>query len=147
RVQAVLTILSSVLVVAFIMLSWPAVDVRAAMRVGDGDWMLIATGAVLVFSVLGLAWAMSSSDVARYQHPHSSGAGSMLWSWAGVALPAFLLSGYGTLVAASDPELMSGLLERPLETLTLLAPAPLVYGMFAVLAVGLLSGAVMTIYS
>src|SRR5690606_11716944 len=34
-----------------------------------------------------------------------------------------------------------------LETLTALAPAPLVYGTLAVLAAGLLSGAVMTIYS
>ncbi|HRN29746.1 MAG TPA: cytosine permease, partial [Terrimesophilobacter sp.] len=147
RVQAVLTIVSSVLVVGFIMLSWPTVDLRAAMRVADGDWTLVATGAVLVFSVVGLVWAMSSADVARYQYPHSSGAGSMLWSWAGAALPAFLLVGYGSLLAASDPELLTGLLEEPMETLTVLIPAVYVYPMLAVLGLGLLSGAVVTIYS
>lgn len=147
RVQATLTIVSSVLVVAFIMLSWPAVNLRAAMRVGDGDWMLVATGAVLVFSVLGLVWAMSSADVARYQNPHSSSAGSMLWSWAGAAIPAFVLIAYGSLLAASDPELLGGLLDEPIETLTLLAPAAVVYGMLAALGVGLLSGTIMTIYS
>lgn len=147
RVQAVVTIVATVLVVGFIMLSWPAVDLRAAMRVADGDWMLLATGAVLVFSVLGLAWAMSSADVARYQNPHSSSGGSMLWSWAGVALPAFALIAYGSLLAASSPDVLEGLLEQPIETLTLLAPAVFVYPMLAVIALGLLSGAIMTVYS
>ncbi|MBX3094394.1 MAG: cytosine permease [Cryobacterium sp.] len=147
RVQATLTILSVVLVVGFVMLSWPAVDLRSAISVPDGDWMLVATASVLVFSFTGLVWAVSSADFARYQRPHSSSAGSMLWSWFGAALPAFLLIAYGSLLAASSPELATGLLEQPIETLTLLVPAVYVYPLLAALGLGLFSGAIMAIYS
>src|SRR5690606_8514005 len=122
KVQFTLTIISAVLVVGFIMLSWPAVSIRDAISTPDGDWMLVATASVLVFSFVGLVWAVSSADVARYQSPHSSSAGSMLWSWSGAALPAFALIGYGSLLAASNPDIATGLLSEPIETLTLLVP-------------------------
>ena len=56
-----------------------------------------------MFSYLGLAWANSSAEVARYQRRRSSGAAAMLWATFGAGLPPFILISFGGLLAASDP--------------------------------------------
>ena len=74
-------------------------------------------GAVLVFSFVGLAWANSSADVARYQRPGSSGAASMLWATFGAGLPSFVLICYGALLAASNATLAHNIAANPLDSL------------------------------
>ncbi|MET0806227.1 MAG: cytosine permease, partial [Lacisediminihabitans sp.] len=147
RVQLVLTIVSAVLIVAFIVVSWHAVDVTVALTVGDGPWILVLTGAVLVVSFLGVVWATSSADLARYQRPSSSGAQAMLWAPFGATLPAFLLIAYGALLAASSPKVARGLVATPLDTIASLAPGwfptPLLLGT----VLSLLVGVVLSIYS
>ena len=147
RVQLVLTIVSAVLIIAFIIVSWHAVDVTVALTVGDGPWILVITGAVLVVSFLGVVWATGSADLARYQRPSSSGAQAMLWAPFGATLPAFLLIAYGALLAASSPTVARGLVATPLDTIASLAPvwfpAPLLLGT----VLSLLAGVVLSIYS
>ena len=147
RVQLVLSIVSAVLIIGFIVVSWQAVDVTTALTVGDGPWILVLTGAVLVVSFLGVVWATSSADLARYQRPSSSGAQAMLWAPFGATLPAFLLIGYGALLAASSPTIARGLVATPLDTIASLAPAwfptPLLLGT----VLSLLIGVVLSIYS
>ena len=147
RVQSVLSIVSAGLIIAFIVVSWRAVDVTTALTVGDGPWILVVTGAVLVVSFLGVVWATSSADLARYQRPSSSGAQAMLWAPFGATLPAFLLIAYGALLAASSPKVARGLVATPLDTIASLAPAwfptPLLLGT----VLSLLIGVVLSIYS
>lgn len=147
RIQLALSIVSAVLVVGLVVVTWPAVNIRNALTIGDGPWILVLSGAVLVFSFVGLVWAVSSGDLARYQRPGSSGASSMLWSTFGATLPAFVLIAYGAVLAASDPAVASGLLETPLDTIALLIPVWYPVPLIAALALSLLSGVVITIYS
>lgn len=147
RIQLALSIVSGLLVVGLVVITWPAVDISTALTVSDGPWILVVTGAVLVFSFVGLVWAVSSADLARYQRPASSGASSMLWSTFGSTLPAFLLIAYGALLAASDPDVASGLIETPLDTIALLIPTWYPIPLVAALALSLLSGIVITVYS
>ncbi|HEY9498101.1 MAG TPA: cytosine permease [Terrimesophilobacter sp.] len=147
RIQLGLSIVSGLLVVGLVAITWPAVDITTALTVSDGPWILLVTGAVLVFSFVGLVWAVSSADLARYQRPGSSGASSMLWSTFGSTLPAFLLIAYGALLAASDPQVAAGLVDRPFDTIALLIPSWYPIPLVAALALSLLSGVVVTIYS
>lgn len=147
RVYLVFSILSGLLIVALVALTWPAVDVEQALSTTDGPWMLVITGAVLVFSFVGLAWANSGADVARYQRPGGSGAASMAWAAVGTTLPSFVLIAYGSLLAASSPELASGLAARPLEPLAGLLPGWFVLPLLASVGLSLVCGAVLTIYS
>ena len=39
---------------------------------------IAVTGAILVFSFVGLVWASAAGDLARYQRPSGAGAASML---------------------------------------------------------------------
>lgn len=147
RFQLVVSVISGILVVGLIAITWPAVSISTALTVGDGPWILVVTGAVLVFSFVGLVWAVSSADLARYQRPGGSGAASMLWSTFGATIPAFVLMAYGAVLAASNPDVASGLIETPLDTIALLIPTWYPVPLIAALALSLLSGVVISLYS
>lgn len=147
RIQLVLSVVSGALVVGLIAMTAPYVDLDAALTTPDGPWLLTVTGAVLVFSFVGLVWANSGADLARYQRTGSSGASSMLWATFGATLPAFLLIGYGALLAASNAGIASGFLQSPLDTLALILPLWYPVPLIAATALSLLSGITITLYS
>ena len=136
RVQRVLGILSTVLVVATIVVTAPHVDIDTALRTDDGPWLLAVGGAVLVFSVVGLAWAQSSSDLARYQKTAGSGAANMLWGSFGVIVPTLAILSWGAVLAASDPALADDLARAPLATLVGIVPDGLALPVLAALGGG-----------
>jgi purine-cytosine permease-like protein len=147
RIQLILSVISAILVVGLIALTWKYVDVSAALTTTDGPWVLTISGTVLVFSFVGLVWANSGADLARYQRPGSSGAASMLWATIGTTLPTFILIAYGALLAASDKGIASGFLASPLDTLTLMLPNWYPVPLLAATALSLLSGVILTLYS
>ncbi|MCU1578290.1 MAG: hypothetical protein JWP19_494 [Rhodoglobus sp.] len=147
RIQLILSVISAILVVGLIALTWKYVDVSAALTATDGPWVLTISGTVLVFSFVGLVWANSGADLARYQRPGSSGAASMLWATIGTTLPTFVLIAYGALLAASDKGIASGFLASPLDTLTLMLPDWYPVPLLAATTLSLLSGVILTLYS
>jgi purine-cytosine permease-like protein len=147
RIQLVLSIVSGILIVGLIAMTAQYVDVAAALTTPDGSWLLTITGAVLVFSFVGLVWANSGADLARYQRPGTSGAASMLWGTVGATLPSFLLIGYGALLAASNKGIAQGFQTSPLDTLAQMLPSWYPIPLIAATVLSLLSGIVITIYS
>lgn len=147
RIQLVLGILSAALIVALVAVTWRAVDLATALTVGDGPVILVVTGVVLVFSFVGLVWANSSGDLARYQRPSSSGGAAMLWASFGATLPAFLLIGYGAVLAASNATTATGLGSSPIDTIAGLLPSWYPVPLVAATAFSLLSGVILSIYS
>jgi purine-cytosine permease-like protein len=147
KVQLVISIISGVAIVGFIVLTLKYINLGNALSTGDGSWILVVTGAVLVFSFVGLAWANSSSDVARYQRPGSSGAASMLWATFGAGLPSFALIAYGALLAASNHTLASNIAKDPLDSLGRLLPVWYPAPLLAATVLSLLSGVVLSMYS
>ena len=145
--SAIVTIVTIVLVTGLIVLTASYVDIDAALAVADGDWALLVSGAVLVFSVVGLAWANSSGDLARYQAKGTYGSSAVLFTAFGATIPAFVLICWGALLAASNPVLAEGLAENPIDLvsrmLPLWYPAPLV----AAVAFSLVSAAALALYS
>jgi purine-cytosine permease-like protein len=147
RVQLALSIVTGVLVVGFIALTFGSIDIPTALTVPDGDWILVVTGAVLVFSFVGLAWANATADLARYQRPSSVSGGSGFWATFGVILPAFALIAWGALLAASDRSVATGLRSAPLDTLGSLLPSWYPFPLLAATVLGLLSAVVVSVYS
>lgn len=147
RIQLILSIVSGVLIVGLIAMTAQYIDLPAAVTRPDGPWLLTVTGAVLVFSFVGLVWATSGADLARYQRPGSSGATSALWAGFGSLLPSFLLIGYGAMLAASDEGIASGFLLSPLDTLALMLPNWYPVPLLAATTLSLLSGITITLYS
>ncbi|MEO5921336.1 MAG: cytosine permease, partial [Pseudolysinimonas sp.] len=147
RLQLIASILSGLLIAGVIFLTYPHLDVDVALATGDGPWLLVLGGAVIVFSFVGLAWVQASSDIARYQRTTSSGAASMLWATVGATLPPFALIVWGAMLAASDPNLATGLSASPLPTIARLLPLWYPAPLLAAAGIGLLSSVVLTIYS
>jgi purine-cytosine permease-like protein len=147
RIQLVLSLVSGILVVGLIVMTYSYIDIPQALTAPDGPWVLTITGAVLVFSFVGLVWANSGADLARYQRPETNGATSMLWATFGTTLPSFVLIGYGALLAASDEGIASGFLLSPLDTLALMLPSWYPIPLVAATALSLLSGIVLSLYS
>ncbi|EPR76122.1 transport-protein, putative permease for cytosine/purine [Leifsonia rubra CMS 76R] len=147
RIQLILSIISGVLVVGLIAFTAQYIDVAQALTTPDGSWLLTITGAVLVFSFLGLVWAYSGADIARYQRPSSSGAASALLASFGATVPAFVLIAYGALLAASDSAIARGFLASPLDTLLLLLPGWYPIPLLLAAALSLLSGITLSLYS
>ena len=147
RIQLVVGILSAALIASFVVITWPAVDLATALTVRDGPVTLVVTGVVLVFSFVGLVWANSSGDLARYQRPSSSGGASMLWASFGTTAPAFLLIGYGAVLAASSAAIAKGLGTSPIDTIAGLLPSWYPVPLIAATALSLLSGVILSIYS
>jgi purine-cytosine permease-like protein len=148
RVQLVLTIASALLIAVMIVATWGAVDIERALSVPDAVWLRAVTAAVLVFSYLGLAWANSSAEVARYQRPDSSGAAAMLWATFGAALPPLVLIAYGGLLAASNTALADDLAANPVSAFARLGlPAWYPLPLLLAVSLSLISGLVLTIYS
>ncbi len=147
KVQLVVSVISGLTIVGFIALTFQYVNVTTALSTPDGPWILVVSGAVLVFSFVGLAWANSSSDVARYQRPESSGAASVLWASFGVALPSFVLIAYGALLAASNETLAANIAADPLDSLGRLLPVWYPGPLLAATVLSLLSGVVLALYS
>ena len=147
KFQLVVSVISGILVVGVIALTASYVDIAAALTNPDGSWFLAGTVAVLVFSFIGLLWANSAGDLARYQRPGSSGAGAMLWTTFGAAVPTFVLISYGALLAASNPRIAEGLLTVPFDTIGRLLPVWYPVPLIAATALSLVSGIIVTIYS
>src|SRR5690606_38717448 len=108
---------------------------------------LVLTGAILVFSFIGLIWSTSAGDLARHQKPAGAGAVSMLIASFGNALPAFTLIVYGALLAASDPVIGSGFADDPIVALSKVVPSGLLIPLVVSVGIGLLSGVILSIYT
>ncbi|MEZ5189834.1 MAG: cytosine permease [Schumannella sp.] len=147
RLQLVTTILSGVLIVGLIAMTYDRVDLAAALAVGDGAWTLALGGTVLVFCFVGLAWVQSSSDLARYQRPESSGAQSMLWASLGATIAPFILIVWGALLAVSDPLLGQEMAEAPLHAIARILPLWYPAPVMLAAGLGLLCSIVLAVYS
>lgn len=147
KLQLVVSIVSAILLIGLIALTWQFVDFSVAIGAPDGPWILVVTGAVLVFSFLGLLWANSGSDLARYQRTGTSGAAAMLSPAFGATLPSFLLIAYGAMLAASNPVVAEGFATNPLDTLGIMLPTWYPVPLIVAASLGLLSGVVVTLYS
>jgi purine-cytosine permease-like protein len=147
RIQLVLSVVTALLLIGLVVLTASYINVQEALTTPDGPWILSVTAAVLVFSFVGLAWANSGADLARYQRPGSSGGGSMLLATFGATLPSFVIIGYGALLAASNEGIARGLATSPLDTLALILPSWYPVPLLAAAGLSLLSGVTITLYS
>ncbi len=146
-VSAIVSALSAVLVTGLIVLTASRVDLDAALSVPDGDWTHLLGGAVLVFSVVGLTWANSSGDLARYQAKGTYGSSAVLFTAFGATIPAFALICWGALLAASNPDFAAALQSNPVGAIAGLLPLWYPAPLLAAVALSLICAAALALYS
>ena len=146
-VQAVLAVAGATLVIAMMVLSAGLVDLDSALAAPDGSGFTVFGGVTLVFAYLGLAWASSGADLARYQGRSGKGSASLLWLLAGVGVPALVLAVWGAVLVSSQRQRGADLSVDPVGALAALLPEGLEWPLLLLGTVTVLSALILTLYS
>lgn len=147
KLQKWLTIATVVVTLAFIVLTLGHVDLSAATSGGGGGVTAFIGATLLVFTGFGIGWTNCAADYSRYLPRRSSTRGIVGWTTIGASVPVIVLVAYGLLLSASDPGLVDKLNSDPVGALTTLSPDWFLVPFFLVAIAGLVSGAILDIYS
>jgi nucleobase:cation symporter-1, NCS1 family len=147
RLQAVITVVTAVLTVVYVVLVAGDIDLDAVSALPAGSVQQVIGALVFLMTGFGLGWVNAAADYSRYLPRRSSGAAVFGWTTFGGALGPVVLLIFGLLLAGSSPELSEAIGADPIGALTALLPTWFLVP-FAIVAVGgLVSGAVLDIYS
>ncbi|MFH5822527.1 purine-cytosine permease family protein [Georgenia sp. AZ-5] len=147
RVQTVLTIVLGVVTLGYIALTFDRIDLGALAQLPAGSWESVLGAFMLVMTALGLGWVNAGADYSRYLPRSASSGGVVFWTTFGASLAPVILIVYGLMLVGSDPDLSAGISGDPIGTLASLLPTWYLVPFVLVAVGGLVSGAVLDIYS
>jgi len=147
RLQKYLTLALIVVTAVYVALTVDHIHPDVLNALPDGDRQAVLGAAILVMTGFGLGWVNTGADYSRYLPRNSSTAGVVWWPTLGGSLPVVLLVGYGVLLAGSDPALSAAIGADPIGALTTILPTWFLLPFAIVAVLGLVSGAMMDIYS
>ncbi|MGI5132764.1 purine-cytosine permease family protein [Pseudonocardia sp. CA-107938] len=147
RAQAVITVVTGVLTVVYVVLVAGQVDGAAVAALPAGPPSAVIGALVLVLTGFGMGWVNLAADYTRYLPRTSSERAIVGWTTFGASIAPVALLVVGLLLAGSSPELSTAIAADPVGALTAALPTWFLIP-FAVTAVlGLVGGAVLDIYS
>jgi len=147
RLQKWLTIFTIIATVLYIALTLDHVHWSTATSMAAGGTTAVIGAFVMVLTGFGIGWVNGAADYSRYLPRRSSTAGVVFWPTFGASLPVVVLVVYGVLLCASDPKLASAIGADPIGALTTILPTWYLVPFALVAIAGLISGAVLDIYS
>ena len=147
RAQLIITIVTGVATVIFLITVIPHIDLGAVGALPAGPTAAVIGGLVFMMTGFGLGWVNAGADYSRYLPRRSSGAGVVAWTTIGAALPVVVLFLFGVLLAGSSKKLSDAIGAYSLGPLVGLTPAWFIVPFAIIVVLGLIAGAVMDIYS
>jgi purine-cytosine permease-like protein len=102
---------------------------------------------VLVLTGFGVGWVNSAADYSRYMPRRARSTGVVFWPTFGGSLPVVILVAYGVLLCAGNDKLSGEIAADPIGALTTLLPTWFLVPFALVAVAGLVSGAILDIYS
>jgi purine-cytosine permease-like protein len=147
RLQAWITWITGILTVVYFILvigkiHWPTVS---ALPAGPAQSVIGAT--VFVITGFGLGWTNTGADYSRYLPRRSPGRAVVWWTTFGASVGPVFLLGFGLLLAGSSAKLSQAIGYDPIGALADLLPTWYLVPFVIVAVLGLVSGAVLDIYS
>ena len=147
KIQLWLTIAMIIVTGVYVGLTFDHIDLDAAQAIPDGPTTAVIGATVLVLTGFGVGWVNTAADYSRYLPRTVRTPGVVFWPTFGGSLPVVVLVSYGVLLCANDPDLSAAIAADPIGALTTLLPTWFLVP-FALVAVGgLVSGAILDIYS
>jgi purine-cytosine permease-like protein len=147
RMQSVLTWVTGLVTLAYVALTFGDVDWSSVTAVPSGPPQAVVGALVMVMTGFGLGWINIAADWSRYQSRRASGLAIVGWNTFGGALAPCLLVVFGLALASSSQELLDGVANDPIGTLSTLLPTWFLVPFLAAAVLSLVSGAVLGIYS
>ena len=147
HLQKWLTVAMIVVTFLYIVLTFDHVSLSKAADLPAGSFSAVLGATVLVMTGFGVGWVNTAADYSRYLPRTASTGGVVFWPTFGGSLPVVILVAYGVLLCASDDKLAQAVALDPIGALTTILPTWFLVP-FALVAIGgLVSGAVLDIYS
>jgi len=147
RMQRWITVIAGALTVLYIVFAAGHVDLDTVAAVPAGPAPAVIGALLFVMTGFGLGWVNAAADYSRYLPRSASSGGVVWWTTFGSSLGPVVLLVFGLLVSGSSSKLSTAIGADPVGALTELLPTWFLVP-FAITAVlGIVSGAVMDIYS
>ena len=147
RLQAVITVLTGILTVVFIILSASHIHWSHVSTIPSGSLQALIGSLVFVMTGFGLGWVNAAADYSRYLPRNSSTRGIVGWTTFGAAVAPIILLLFGLLLAGSSDSLKTAIGNDPVGALANLLPTWYLVPFAIVAILGLVGGAVLDIYS
>jgi NCS1 family nucleobase:cation symporter-1 len=147
RLQVVITVLTAVLTVVYIILVADHIDWATVAAIPAGGSPQVVGGLVFMMTGFGLGWVNMAADYSRYLPRTASGPRIVGWTTLGASLAPLVLLTFGLLLAGSDPELNEAIGADPIGALSTLLPTWFLIPFAVVALAGLIGGAALDIYS
>ena len=147
RMQAVITVVTGVLTVFFIVLTFKHVSWHIVSHVHGGSFQSLIGALVFVMTGFGLGWVNAAADYSRYLPRKASTSGVVWWTTFGSSIAPVILVFFGLLLAGSSKTLSSAIGGDPVGALATLLPTWFLVPFVIVAVLGLVGGAVLDIYS
>jgi nucleobase:cation symporter-1, NCS1 family len=147
RLQTLITMVTAVLTVVFIVLVAPTVNWDAVRAVPPGPPQQVVGAVVFLVTGFGLGWVNVAADYSRYLPRTASSRGVVGWTAFGGALAPVVLLGFGLLLASSSTTFSTNVGTDPVGTLAMAVPTWFLVPFALVAVLGLIGGAVLDIYS
>jgi purine-cytosine permease-like protein len=147
RLQRVITIVTGMLTIVYILLTLPSIDVGTVAALPSGSTPAVIGAFVFMLTGFGLGWVNAAADYSRYL-PRSTRAGGVVW-WTtfGAALAPVVLLLFGLLLAGSSKKLNDAIYNDPIGALSTILPSWFLVPFLIVALLGLIGGAALDIYS
>ena len=147
RLQTVITIVTGVLTVVYIILVLDEIDMAAVSALPAGAAPAVIGGLVFMMTGFGLGWVNAAADYSRYL-PRSARSGAVVgWTTLGASAGPVILLIFGLLLAGSSADLSEAIASDPIGALTTVLPTWFLVPFALVAVLGLVGGAVLDIYS
>jgi len=147
RMQAFITVVTGVLTVFFIVLTFKHVSWHVVSHVHSGSFQSLIGALVFVMTGFGLGWVNAAADYSRYLPRRASTGGVVWWTTFGSSIAPVILVFFGLLLAGSSSTLSSAIGNDPVGALATLLPTWFLVPFVIVAVLGLVGGAVLDIYS
>ncbi len=147
RMQSVLTWLTGIVTILFVVVAAGTIDWTAVSAVESGPPQAVVGAFVMLMTGFGLGWVNIAADWSRYQRRDASSSSVVAWNTFGGAIAPVLLVLFGLMLAASDPTVLEGIPADPIGTLASILPTWFLVPFLLAVILSLVSGAVLGIYS
>jgi NCS1 family nucleobase:cation symporter-1 len=147
RLQAVVTVVTGVLTVVYMVLVAGHVHWEKVAAVPSGSIEEFIGALVFMMTGFGLGWVNAAADYSRYLPRTSSNRSIVGWTTFGGSLAPLVLLVFGLLLAGSSSSLNSAIAADPIGALTTILPTWFLVPFAVVAILGMVGGAVLDIYS
>jgi purine-cytosine permease-like protein len=147
RLQRALTIAMVIVTAVYIALTLDEIHWSSATDLPSGTTAGVVGAGILVLTGFGLGWVNTAADYSRYLPRSTSSRGVVFWPTFGGSLPVLVLVGYGLLLCASNAKLNGDVSNDPIGGLATVLPDWFLVPFVFVAVAGLISGAVLDLYS